>query len=154
MVATQEKRDKKSVPNGLALHEYANVYFHARNPMLYKRQAEFGNLCILRISIEILELDGVVLTDQNASSDYVKFIAPSQIHELPLDKIYAEDWRDQDQVTYWRNKSAKCAEVLVPNQIEAQYIKGAYVLNDQVNQDLMGQGFKHSIEVNPHIFFK
>ena len=36
----QDKRDKKQVPGGLKLHQYANLYFHARNPMMYKRQAE------------------------------------------------------------------------------------------------------------------
>jgi hypothetical protein len=45
----QGKRAAKVVPNGLRLHQYANLYFHARNPMMYKRQAEAGSLCILRV---------------------------------------------------------------------------------------------------------
>lgn len=36
----QDKRDQKHVPGGLKLHQYANLYFHARNPMMFKRQAE------------------------------------------------------------------------------------------------------------------
>ena len=35
----QDRRDQKQVPGGLKLHQYANLYFHARNPMLYKRLA-------------------------------------------------------------------------------------------------------------------
>ncbi|EQD40247.1 hypothetical protein B1B_14996, partial [mine drainage metagenome] len=30
----QDRRDQKQVPGGLKLHQYANLYFHARNPML------------------------------------------------------------------------------------------------------------------------
>src|SRR5437867_10858120 len=63
----QEQRDLKSVPGGLKLHQYANVYFHARNPMLYKRKGEAGRLCVLRVSTEVCNIAGVVLTDCNAS---------------------------------------------------------------------------------------
>ena len=31
MEAIQERRDVKHVPGGLKLHQYANLYFHARN---------------------------------------------------------------------------------------------------------------------------
>lgn len=40
MQPVQDKRDQKQVPGGLKLHQYANVYFHARNPMLFKRKDE------------------------------------------------------------------------------------------------------------------
>lgn len=68
MEEVQEKRDLKHVPGGLKLHQYANLYFHARNPMLYKRKGECDNLCVLQVSIDVLKLDGVVLSDSNASS--------------------------------------------------------------------------------------
>ena len=31
MQPMQERRDVKTVPGGLRLHQYANLYFHARN---------------------------------------------------------------------------------------------------------------------------
>lgn len=68
MEDVQEKREQKHVPGGLKLHQYANLYFHARNPMLYKRKSETNNLCVLRVSTEILQLPGVVFADCNASS--------------------------------------------------------------------------------------
>src|ERR1700722_18360772 len=58
MQSVQDLRDKKQVPGGLQLHQYANLYFHARNPMLFKRQAEAPNLYILRVSIHVLKLEG------------------------------------------------------------------------------------------------
>jgi hypothetical protein len=36
MQEIQDKRDQKQVPSGLRLHQYANLYFHARNPMLFR----------------------------------------------------------------------------------------------------------------------
>src|SRR5256885_8318815 len=74
----QDKRDQKRVPGGLKLHQYANLYFHARNPMLFKRQNEFPDLCILQVSTAIFDADGTVITDCNAASDYVRFLSPSQ----------------------------------------------------------------------------
>src|SRR5712672_1863510 len=63
MDAIQEKRDKKQVPGGLKLHQYANLYFHARNPMLFKRKDQTADLCVLRVSTAVCEVQGVVLAD-------------------------------------------------------------------------------------------
>jgi ssDNA thymidine ADP-ribosyltransferase, DarT len=98
----QDRRDKKQVPGGLKLHQYANLYFHARNPMLFKRMEEGADLCVLRGSTEVLNLNGTVITDQNAASDYVRFLHPRQWRLLQFDDIYAIDWRHPgDQVAYW-----------------------------------------------------
>lgn len=78
MQPVQDKRDQKQVPGGLRLHQYANLYFHARNPMMFKRQAEAPDLCVLRVSTRVLDLAGVVISDQNAASGYVRFLDPRQ----------------------------------------------------------------------------
>jgi hypothetical protein len=77
MEVIQERREKKIVPGGRPLQEYVNLYIHARNPMLYVLQSRHIDLCILRVSTEILDLPGVIITDSNASSDYARF-APAQ----------------------------------------------------------------------------
>ena len=41
MQAIQDRRDQKYVPRGLRLQQYANLYFHARNPMMFKRLERF-----------------------------------------------------------------------------------------------------------------
>src|ERR1700749_1002469 len=87
MQPVQDRRDRKSVPGGLRLHQYANLYFHARNPMLFKRRNE--DVCVLKVSTDVLALPGVVITDCNASSDYVRYLAPSQWALLNFDDIYA-----------------------------------------------------------------
>jgi hypothetical protein len=51
MQPVQDRRDQRRVPQGLRLHQYANLYFNARNPMLYKRLDESGSLRVLRVSL-------------------------------------------------------------------------------------------------------
>lgn len=63
----QERRDIKRVPGGLKLHQYANLYFCARNPMLFRRKNEAASLCVLQVGKHVLTLPSVVLSDQNAA---------------------------------------------------------------------------------------
>lgn len=153
MADVQEKRDKVRVPEGRRLHQYANLYFHARNPMLFARQNEAPRLCVLRISTNVLDLEGVVISDQNAASKYARFRSPSALNELDFDRIYAEDWRHpDDQIAYWQHKSMKCAEILIPDCVETKYILGAYVVNELAKAALLEQGFCYPIAINRHMF--
>ncbi len=143
----QQRRSGKRVPNGLPLHRYANLYFHARNPMMYRRKAMSSDLCVLRISNRIINLEGVVLTDQNAASDYVRFFSPDEYRSINFDWVFADDWTDDDQVIQWRKASAKCAEVLVPEKIAPEYIIGAYVVNNTAAVQLNRQGFDKQVDI-------
>ena len=118
----QDKRDVKQIPGGMLLHEYANVYFHARNPMMSRRRNEASTLCVLRVSVEILDIPGAVITDQNAVSNYVKFSTPDRLQFMDLDYVFALNWKHpEDQIEEWRHSSAKCAEALVPQKIPPDY---------------------------------
>jgi hypothetical protein len=151
----QDKRDQKQVPGGLKLHQYANLYFHARNPMMFKRKDEAPNLCVLRVSTQVLQLNGTVLSDQNAASDYVRFLHPRQWQLLDFDAIYAMDWRHpSDQVAYWRHRAKKCAEVLVPQSVEVRFIIGAYVVDHAAMYRLNTLGFTLPVTPDSVLFFR
>ena len=95
-----------------------------------------------------------VLTDQNASSEYVRFLSPAQIRLIDFDLVFAEDWRHpEDRIAYFRHKSAKCAEVLVPARVSPDLIEGAYVASDAARAALQAQGFAAEVRVDPHLFF-
>jgi hypothetical protein len=150
----QDKRDQKQIPGGLALHEYANVYFHARNPMMSRRRNEAHTLCVLRVSTEILKIPGAVITDQNAVSKYVKFSAPDRLKFMSLDYVFAANWKHpDDQIEEWRHSSAKCAEALIPKKIPPDYLLGAYVVNTAVRAELEALGFALPIEIHADLFF-
>jgi hypothetical protein len=151
----QDKRDRKHIPGGLKLHQYANLYFHARNPMLFKRQGEAANLCILKISTDVLALNGTVISDQNAASDYVRFLHPRQWQDLDFDAIYAMDWRHPDDpIAFWRHKAQKCAEVLVPHRVRPEFLMGAHVVDEAAKTRLVAMGFTLPVTVSPVLFFR
>ena len=86
MEEIQDRRKIKVVPGGRPLHEYVNLYFDARNPMLYKRRDQHLSICVLRIDPTVMELPGVVITDSNASSGYARFAAyPEGLHLIDKD---------------------------------------------------------------------
>ncbi len=150
----QDRRDKKLVPGGLKLHQYANLYFHARNPMMFKRRDQASDLCILRVSTMVLSLPGTVISDQNAASDYVRFLHPRQWQALDFDAIYAMDWRHpNDPVAYYRHSSQKCAEVLVPERVEARYVSGACVVDQATKRRVEAFGLSVPLTLNPVLFF-
>ena len=73
MEEIQRIRENKAVPGGRALHDYANLYFCARNPMMYKRAALHAELCVLQLSTDVLDLPNVVIADGNLASGYTAF---------------------------------------------------------------------------------
>lgn len=149
-----ERRARVAVPQGRKLFEYVNLYICARNPMLFKRKTQHRELCVLRVSPEVLDLEGVVVTDQNASSDYVRFAAGAAgLRIVNREATFAEDWTDEDQIAYFRKKSAKCAEVLVPDRIDCRYLKGAYVSCDRSKTTFDGLTTGIPATVDGHIFF-
>lgn len=153
MPTIQDRRDAKTVPGGLRLHQYANLYFHARNPMLSRRRNE--SICVLRVSTAVINTTGTVITDQNAASNYVRFLAPKQWRLLNFEDIYARDWRHpDDQIREWKHKSCKCAEVLVPHLVQAAMIMGAYVADQATRARLVQIGFTFPIEIDPDFFFR
>jgi hypothetical protein len=150
----QNRRNNVRIFGGLKLHQYANLYFDARNPMMFKRKDQAQGLCVLRVSKEVINLEGVVISDRNASSDYVRFLAPGQMSLINFDMVFAEDWRHpNDPIAYYRHKGMKCAEVLVPHSVPTEYMHGAYVIGDKSKEALEQSRFGLDIAVNPHLFF-
>ena len=119
MQEVQERRNNVMIPNGMALHKYVNVYFDPKNPMLYKRKDENENICILKIDKVILDFEGAVVSDRNASSTYASFYPPEKgLRMIKFDLVFAADWTDENQFKYYEKKSAKCAEVLIPQKFK------------------------------------
>lgn len=150
----QDRRANVRIPNGLALHQYVNLYFDPRNPMMYCRKDIAQELCVLRIKFDILEKDNVVVSDRNASRGNVLFCTPLEgLAKLDFQTIFARSWADPDQYIWYEKKGIKCAEVLVPYQVTPEYIEVAYVVNETAQKALREIGFNNEIEVKPGIFF-
>ena len=151
----QGLRAKVVVPNGRALHEYANLYICPRNPMLFKRRDCHERICVLRVSPDVLDLPDVVVTNSNAGSKWVRFSpAPGGFSIVDRERTFAQWWtHPEDQKEEWRHTSQKCAEVLVPDVVPATYITGAYASCDGSRQRLAGLAPSLPVTVNRDLFF-
>lgn len=154
MIELQEVRAVKVVPGGRPLHEYANLYFTARNAMLRKRQDRHAELCILQVSPDVLDLRGVVVSDRNAACAYPRFSpAPEGLSIVDRALTFAESWLDPNAVEQAKRKAAKCAEVLVPDRVAPKYLIGAYVSCQASLARFSALGVNLPATVNPHLFF-
>lgn len=155
MQEIQGRRSTVTVPGGLALHDYVNLYICGRNPMLYKCARMRGDLCVLAISTDVLDLAGVVVTDSNASSTYVRFAkAPSGLEIVNGSLTFAEYWTDENPIEQFRRKAAKCAEVLVPHCIPPQYVLKGYVADAGTAAALSKLAVHLAVVAEPTLFFR
>ena len=155
----QDRRKKVVVPGGRPLHHYVNLYFHARNPMMFKRKDLHKELCVLQIDKKVLNLSQVVITDGNASSSYVRFYSVAEgLRVLDKELVFAKYWNQEDPIEKFRHTSIKCAEVLVLDKLPKDFIIGAYVSCEESKSklyDIMEEiEPDFPITINPDLFFQ
>ncbi len=122
--------------------------------MMYKRKEQHGELCVLRVDPDVLELPGVVVTDANASGDYVRFAAaPGGLAIVNRELTFAAYWTDQNLILYFQKKAAQCAEVLVPDRVEPRFITGAYVSCEASVARMRELEVNLPVTVERHLFF-
>ncbi len=147
-------RSAKRLPSGRTIHDYANLYFNARNPMMFKRKEHHAQLCILRISADVLDLKNIYIADGNAASRSTRFLlVPSS--DLPIDEVlvFGDSWYDPDPETLNENRRRRCAELLVPGVVEQRYITGAYVSNLDGRMRLEQWMSRDMIRISERMFF-
>jgi hypothetical protein len=151
----QDRRARVRVPGGRPLHEYANLYFHARNPMMYRRQERHAELAVLSIDTSVLDLRDVVVTDRNAAADFVRFApAPEGLSIVDEALTFAEFWAHDHYFEKIRRRQATPAEILVPDRVTAQFIKGAYVSCSAGRDALAALDTGCQIRQRPRLFFR
>ena len=151
----QQRRAQKRVTNGLRLHQYANLYFSCRNPMMYYRKDIADSICVLAVDASVLDIEDCVVSDMNAAKDLVRFYpAYEGVGILDFEKIYARSWiHDGNPLETQNHKAIKCAEVLIPYSIPSSFIRGAYVVSEKAKEKLEAAGFDRKIVVSPDAFF-
>ena len=154
-LSSYEKRENKKIPGAGYLHDYANLYFDAHNAMLSKLRKRNQEICILRISPKVLDISGVIISDRNASSGYVRFDSVGTgLRSIDKDMLYSRYWtHPEDIFLEWQHKSIKCAEALVPDKVGREYIIGAYVINQEVGDYFERNKIDLQICVKSDIFF-
>jgi hypothetical protein len=141
------------------LHSYANLFLHGRNSMLKDLCYSHCHraVAVLAVGLEVLDLPGVVIADQNAASKYVRFHAsPDGLEHLHEGYVLAREWGDQnvDQIDYWRRKSRRSAEVLVPDRIDSRYLRRAYVSCEGSYKRVRALALPLDVSIDPDLFFR
>jgi hypothetical protein len=129
MEDVQDIRRGKRVPNGALLHSYANLYLHARNPMMYYLTHNgHDDLVVGGVSATVLDIPDAVLTDGNAASAGTRFFpSPEGLANLSSELVFARYWTDDNFWPVSERKRARNAELLVPSLVPSTYITGSYV---------------------------
>lgn len=155
MTEIQDRRHDKKIPGAGNLHDYANLYFDAHNPMLSKRRSQNDEICVLHIDATILDLHGVIISDRNAASGWARFYSAQEgLAALDKDLVFARYWKHSDnQYKEMEYKSVKCSEVLIPNKVESKYILGAYVANQTALAVFNKLNIGLTVEIKNDIFF-
>jgi hypothetical protein len=154
MEEIQARRLVRVVPQGKPIHSYACLYLHARNPMLYKILRSHEELTILRVSTDVFDITNAIITDGNASSDYTRFYpSPDGLESLQSSLVLSRDWASDNPYEYWHRKRARCAELLVPDNISPQLIIGAYVSYAKSQKSVREAGFTLPVDIEHDIFF-
>lgn len=154
MEEIQDKRERRKVDDK-PLHEYANLYFNARNPMLYKRKSLHQSIIILRINKNIMQERGIIISNRNASSSSAMFMYfPEGLDSIDKGKVFANYWTHSDWPNYQlKHKSIMCCEVLVPDKVDPLFIFGAYASNKDSSDKIREIAPNWNIKINSKIFF-
>ena len=152
----QERRRKKKIPGGRCLHDYVNLYFNPRNKMMFAIRHRWNEMVVLRISSAVLDLDETIVSDRNASSDKALFLKPVlALRRMSKQEVFVRQWHDPDDLfETWRLGSIVCAEVLHPDILSTDYIRGAYVASQSVKTAFDRLQFGIDCEINSDIFFR
>ncbi len=164
----QQCRKNKILPNGKLLHDHANLFFHARNPMLYKRidpkqhagkPGLLDDICVCKVSPQVMKENEVWVTDFNAASSGVCYYPVDEgIMRLDYALVFAKSWTALDINEQSRRKKIKSAEVLIHKKVPPHLILGVYVGSqsafDSVTKILTETQKNVSVALNKDLFFQ
>ena len=157
-----QRRSERTIPGGLSLDQYVNLFFNARNSMLYRviknydtsRRVPRDHIAILRVSTKILDTQGVIVTDINAAIGPQPrwYSVEEGIPRLDKDEIFAEFWTETPG-----HEARMMAEVLVPARVASSYLLGAYACSTEsaatIKEIAMASGKSLPVAVSPSMFF-
>jgi len=163
LLEVQHRRKNKMI-DGKSLHDYACLYFDARNPMLYKVQKLFNDIIIIAIDKNILLEKTTLFSDGNAAANKTKLYSGTEyLSSLDWSHITADYWTEphfqlefhtEDKLMEDERKRIKCAEILVYPKVRPECIKAAICNSkDLYNLCSLYVNKKFPIDLDKRFFF-
>jgi len=153
------RRQNIVVPDGRRLWSFANLFFNARNPMLYRvtREKSVSEIAVLGIRIDVIDRGDVFLTTGNAAceeSEIMSSVNAKKIFKEIIKEVSKDWWGIADG-----SKRKIMAECLVPDAVPSDKIASIYVPNHAALEKVYGliAPTPHSflsIIVEPFMFFE
>lgn len=146
---------------GRPLHDYVNLYFNARNLMMYDiltfdsiPPVIHEELCVLGIHPDVLDMEGAIIADGNAAQGLTRFHpSPEGLSHLERKHVYTKLWHVDDPRERTLRRSAVMSELLVPDRIPPDIIEKAYVCCSTARDAIEDQAHGIPLTVNNHLFF-
>jgi ssDNA thymidine ADP-ribosyltransferase, DarT len=152
----QSHRARKRIWTGSrsrALHDYANLYLDARNAMLYTLlRNQRGDLTVLAVDPQVLDLADVIVTDRNAASAARFRPAAEGIEALDEAAVFAGWWHESLAA-----RQRRMAEVLVGARSGAARADSPRLCSGPACHEAVGSPAgdrRLRIHVNRHLFFR
>jgi hypothetical protein len=151
------KRRDRRITHNRTLHDYANLYFHPRNGMMFRKvygdNVNRVDLVLIKVSKEIFQIEDVLMSDMNAAKDGA-LIRPWKVilPKLETAQIFAKYWNDPDETVRKQKMARMMAEVLVPDCVATKFITGVTVASYQAEDRAKQYGLP-SVKINPDAFF-
>ncbi len=155
-------RKLMTTAQGKTLWSYANLYFKARNAMLYrvlfeKPVARTDEIVILGVRPDILNGERILITTGNAASLSSERLEGEEGRKrIPeIRKSIRSDWWTEVE----GSKRKMMAECLVPDVVPAEYLQTVYVANHDVKRKVeemlpgILEGPHLEVVPEPHMFF-
>lgn len=150
---------------GYKISDYIPFYLGPRSPMLYVIQHGYNGVkrvepedivyCIIRLDdlmnsdMECIFTDGHAVS--NLTSFYPKDCLPMINDIVNYDDVYSSKWNSENDIDLKRRKEA---ELLVKNDLPAQFLRGFVVYNNGAKQRLLDMGLAENlIVVAPKYYF-
>lgn len=148
------RRKAIMVPDGRSLWSFANLYFNARNPMLYRVVCEKApeKIAVIGVTPAILSLEDSYVTTGNAAHTQSSIVEKSS---KVIFEVFRETKRD-----FWAEEDGSkrkiMAECLVPNVVPSDLIKTIYVASHDARAEVQKEIRFSKIPVisNPWMFFR
>lgn len=153
------------VVKGYKISDYIPFYLGPRSPMLYVIQHGYNGVqrvepenivyCIIRLDDLINSDVECIFTDGHAVSNLTSFFTKDRLPQIndivKYDDVYSSLWNSETDIDLKRRKEA---ELLVKNDLPAQFLRGFVVYNDRAKQKMMGMEVaENMIVVAPGYYF-
>ena len=136
---------------GYHLNEYVPFYLGPRSPMLYVIQHGYNGVirveaeniayCVIRLDDLIRDNVECIFTDGHALSAFTSFYQKNMLPRIDeivkYEDVFSSQWNIEEDLDLKRRKEA---ELLVKQDLPAQYVRGYVVYDETAKQRLISTG--------------